>query len=118
METAQRRGRWGDGALAFASSSGWQCRGGRVDAGADLLLGRENAVEVPGATGAAGCTLLSGLLGLGFVALGLLVVYRRPGNPVGWIIAGVGVTAGASELVESYGVYSLSTEPGSLRVVR
>src|SRR5215211_7269769 len=54
------------------------------------------------------------LLGLGFVALGLLVVHRRPGNPVGWIIAGVGVTAVASGFLESYGVYALFTEPGRL----
>jgi hypothetical protein len=54
------------------------------------------------------------LLGLGFVALGLLVVHRRPGNPVGWIIAGVGVAATAAEFLQSYGVYALFTEPGRL----
>jgi hypothetical protein len=49
---------------------------------------------------------------LGFVALGILVVHRRPGNPVGWIIARVGVTAVASDFLEGYGVYALFTEPG------
>jgi hypothetical protein len=44
---------------------------------------------------------------LGFVALGILVVHRRPGNPVGWIIAGVGVTAVASALVYIGGVAGL-----------
>ena len=52
------------------------------------------------------------LLVLGFVALGLLVVHRRPGNPVGWIILGVGVAAAAAEFLQSYGVYALFTEPG------
>jgi hypothetical protein len=51
---------------------------------------------------------------LGFVALGILVVHRRPGNPVGWIIAGVGVTAVASEFLQSYGLYALIVERGRL----
>jgi hypothetical protein len=59
-------------------------------------------------------TLLSDLLVLGFVALGFLVVYRRPRNPVGWIIAGAGVTGLVSDFVESYAVYALYTDPGAL----
>ena len=59
-------------------------------------------------------SLLLELVLFGFVALGLLVVYRRPGNPVGWIIAGMGVAALASGFAESYAVYALFTEPGSL----
>ena len=51
---------------------------------------------------------------LGFVALGLLVAYRRPGNPVGWIITGMGMTALASGFVQSYGVYALFTDPGCI----
>jgi hypothetical protein len=67
-------------------------------------------------TGAAGVVVdvLLGLVLLGFVALGILVVHRRPGNPVGWIIAGAIVTAVASDFVQSYGVYALYTEPGRL----
>jgi len=56
--------------------------------------------------------VLPDLLALGFVTLGLLVVHRRPGNPVGWIIGGVAVTVVASEFLQSYGVYTLFTEPG------
>ncbi len=59
-------------------------------------------------------SVLLELVLLGFVTLGLLVAYRRPGNPVGWIIAGMGVAAVASGFAESYAVYALSTEPGSL----
>ena len=67
--------------------------------------------DVPGAAGIVVYAILDLVL-LGFVALGILVVHRRPGNPVGWIIAGVGVTAVASGFLESYGVYALFTEPG------
>ena len=67
-------------------------------------------------TGAAGVVVnvLSDLGLLGFVALGIIVAHHRRGNPVGWIIAGVGVTAAASRFLESYGVYALFTEPGRL----
>ena len=61
-----------------------------------------------------GVSVLLDLVLLGFVALGLLVIFRRPGNPVGWIIAGVGVAAVAAGFAESYGVYALFTEPGRL----
>src|SRR5918994_5503696 len=67
--------------------------------------------DVPGAAGIVVYAILDLVL-LGFVALGILVVHRRPGNPVGWIIAGVGVTAVASGFLESYGFYALFTEPG------
>jgi hypothetical protein len=67
--------------------------------------------DVPGAAGIVVYAILDLVL-LGFVALGILVVHRRPGNPVGWIISGVGVTAVASGFLESYGVYALFTEPG------
>ena len=57
---------------------------------------------------------LSELVVLGFLALGLLVAYRRPRNPVGWIIAGTSMTATASDFVDSYAVYALITAPGSI----
>ncbi len=72
------------------------------------------AVNLSGAVVVVAPTLLSSIFGLGFIALGLLVVYRRPGNPVGWIIVGAGVTASVSDFVEDYAVYTLYTNPGSL----
>jgi hypothetical protein len=51
---------------------------------------------------------------LGFVTLGLLVSYRRPGNAVGWIITGMGISLALSGFAESYGVYALYADPGSL----
>jgi hypothetical protein len=50
----------------------------------------------------------------GFVTLGVLVSYRRPGNPVGWIITGTGISLALSGFAQSYGVYALYTDPGSL----
>lgn len=79
-----------------------------------LIMGRIYLAILNGNVTGAGVVVnvVLDLVLLGFVALGLLVVHRRPGNPVGWIIAGVGVTAVASEFLQSYGVYALFTEPG------
>jgi hypothetical protein len=76
----------------------------------EIYLSKLNR-DVPGAAGIVVYAILDLVL-LGFVALGILVVHRRPGNPVGWIIAGVGLTVVASGFLESYGVYALFTEPG------
>jgi hypothetical protein len=85
-----------------------------------LLLGRiylsvlNEAVNIFEAVWVVASTLLSGLLGIGLLALGLLVAYRRPRNPVGWIIVGTGVTVATTDFVESYAVYALHTNPGFL----
>ncbi|MBA2712677.1 MAG: hypothetical protein H0U55_03860 [Rubrobacteraceae bacterium] len=71
------------------------------------------AVDAPGAAGVVISTLPD-LLAFGLLALGLLVVHRRPANPVGWIIAGTVVTVGVTDFAESYAVYALYTDPGSL----
>jgi MYXO-CTERM domain-containing protein len=69
--------------------------------------------DAPGAAGIVVSTLPD-LLALGLLALGLLVAHRRPANPVGWIIAGTVVTVVMSDFVESYAVYALYSDPGSL----
>jgi hypothetical protein len=51
---------------------------------------------------------------LGFVTLGLLVSYRRPGNVVGWIITGMGISLALSGFAQSYGLYALYAAPGNL----
>ena len=51
---------------------------------------------------------------LGFVTFGVLVSYRRPGNAVGWIITGMGISLAVAGFAQSYGVYALYTAPGSL----
>ena len=77
------------------------------------LSALNRAGDAPGAAGIVVSTLPD-LLALGLLALGLLVAHRRPANPVGWIIAGTVVTVGLSDFVESYAVYALYTDPGSL----
>jgi hypothetical protein len=85
-----------------------------------LLLGQiylsvlNEAVNVFEAILVVASALLSGLIGIGLLSLGLVVAYRRPRNPVGWIIVGTGVTAATTDFVESYSVYALYTNPGSL----
>jgi hypothetical protein len=81
--------------------------------GSTYLSTLNRGPDVPGAAGIVVDTLL-GLGGLGFIALGLLVVHRRPRNPVGWIIAGAGLTGGASDFAQSYAVYALYTNPDSI----
>ena len=71
------------------------------------------SADVPLAARIVASTLLE-LVVLGFLALGLLVAYRRPRNPVGWIIVGAAMTGLASDFVESYAVYALITDPGSI----
>jgi hypothetical protein len=84
-----------------------------------LMIGRiylsilNRSADVALDAGILASTLLE-LVVLGFLALGLLVTYRRPRNPVGWIIVGAVVTGLASDFVESYAVYALITAPGSL----
>ncbi len=70
-------------------------------------------MDVPGYSGMVVYVVLD-LLALGFVALGLLVISRRPGNPVGWIITGASLIAVLSDVVESFGVYALFADPGRL----
>ena len=60
-------------------------------------------------------------LGTGFVlafvavllALGVLVAFRQPANPIGWIFLGVAVTVGLGGLAGSYADYWTSGEGGS-----
>ena len=58
--------------------------------------------------------ILFGIALLGIVTLGVLVSNRRPGNPVGWIITGGGLSLMLSGFAEGYGVYALFADPGSL----
>jgi hypothetical protein len=59
-------------------------------------------------------TIFLELVVVGLATLGVLVSYRRPGNPVGWIIIGTVMSLVLSGLAQSYGVYALYTDPGSL----
>jgi len=47
---------------------------------------------------------------------GAIVASRRPRNPIGWLLCGLGVQSGAQLLSEEYAVYALLAHPGSLPV--
>jgi uncharacterized membrane protein YhaH (DUF805 family) len=51
---------------------------------------------------------------LAFSVVGALIAPRRPDNPIGWILCGVGLSFALGSLAGEYSTYSLITEPGSL----
>jgi signal transduction histidine kinase len=51
---------------------------------------------------------------LAFSVVGALVASRRPDNPIGWILCGVGLSFAVASLAGEYATYALITEPGSL----
>jgi hypothetical protein len=54
--------------------------------------------------------LAAGLYG-GF---GRLIAARRPGNPIGWLLAATGLALALSILTEQYALYGLATDVGAL----
>jgi hypothetical protein len=59
-----------------------------------------------------------GLLAAGMALLcctpGALIIARRPGNSVGWILCATGLGAALSGAAGGYGIYAVLTAPGSL----
>jgi signal transduction histidine kinase len=51
---------------------------------------------------------------LAFPVVGALIVSRRPGNAIGWIMLGVGIISVVNEALHAYIKYTLTIEPGSL----
>ena len=51
---------------------------------------------------------------LAFSVVGALVASRHPGNPIGWILCGAGLSFALASLAGEYATYALITEPGSL----
>ena len=49
---------------------------------------------------------------LAFSSVGALIVARRPGNGVGWILCAGGLTIGATTLASGYAVFSLTGPSG------
>jgi hypothetical protein len=49
---------------------------------------------------------------LAFSSVGALIVARRPGNGVGWILCAAGLTIGATTLASGYAVFSLTGPSG------
>jgi two-component system, NarL family, sensor kinase len=57
--------------------------------------------------------LASGTL-LIFCFPGAVIIFRRPANPVGWILVAIGLSSGLSGFLAEYGLYALVTDPGSV----
>ena len=57
--------------------------------------------------------LLLGLVLLVFGWFGALIVSRRPGNPIGWVLCAFGVVGGLSGFASEYAIYGLITRPGA-----
>ena len=49
-----------------------------------------------------------------FALVGGLVASRRPTNPLGWLLVGIGLSGALGVLTERYAAYTLVVEPGSL----
>jgi hypothetical protein len=55
-----------------------------------------------------------GLALLAFPSVGALVASRRPGNPIGWILVGLGAMFAIAAFTSEYATYALLTEPEAL----
>jgi two-component system, NarL family, sensor kinase len=51
---------------------------------------------------------------LSFPTVGLIIAVRRPANPLGWLLLGMGLTLGLNDGMHAYGNYALVYKPGAL----
>ncbi len=49
-----------------------------------------------------------------FMAVGALIVSRRPGNAVGWVFSAIGVLSSTGVLAQEYAAFGYVTQPGAL----
>jgi hypothetical protein len=49
-----------------------------------------------------------------FPFVGALIAARHPGNPIGWIFCGIGLSEAITTLAGPYAIYTLVTAPGAL----
>jgi hypothetical protein len=83
---------------------------------ATLVLAGLNASRIgTSKTGAAAAVAVAVLL---YAGTGLLITTRVPGNPIGWLLGLVGLSAATSIFAEQYAVYGLATVRGSLPATR
>jgi hypothetical protein len=59
------------------------------------------------------CVLVALAAGL-YAGFGRLIAVRRPGNPIGWLLAATGLALALSVLTEQYTLYGLATAAGAL----
>ncbi len=58
--------------------------------------------------------VLNDVVNLAAVTFGIVLASRRPGNPIGWMFLGAGLSLAVNALGTSYGVHALVVDPGSL----
>jgi hypothetical protein len=75
-----------------------------------LNLGRPQDVDLAFTTG----ELLLRLAFLLFGWFGALIVSRRPGHPIGWVLCALGLMSGFGAFAVEYAVYGLITRPGAV----
>ena len=54
------------------------------------------------------------VISLALAVPGAILVGYRPANPIGWILAAMGLASGVSVVLGEYGYYALHTNPGSV----
>lgn len=83
---------------------------------AALVLVGLNAGRVGG--GNVGAYVFLAVAVLAYAGTSGLIVSRLPGNAIGWLLGGTGLSLAASMLTEQYAVYGLATARGSLPAAR
>lgn len=73
------------------------------------VLNREHAPR-PGLVYSLGACVTA----IAFSAVGALVTVRRPTNPMGWLLSGLGMAVIGTLLTQGYATYTLLTRPGAL----
>src|SRR5918998_763304 len=54
------------------------------------------------------------VVAVAFPALGLLILYRRPQHPIGWLFCGAGLVAGLDHFCGEYAIYAQQVHANSL----
>jgi hypothetical protein len=106
-----------------ASRLGWSAWAVSVAlAGLSLILSLLSIGVEPGAPGLSGTPSAADAVEasvyffavVAFATVGAFVIWRRPGNAIGWVFLAIGVVVGIRIAGAEYGEYSLLVRPGSL----
>ncbi len=77
-----------------------------VAVGCTVMLGVATVIP-PTAFSERVITILFGIFALSYVVVGTLVTARRPANPLGWLVLGIGAVSSAAVLLGAYAGYAL-----------
>jgi two-component system NarL family sensor kinase len=94
-----------------ASRHGWSLLGAAVALAAlGALLGVLNHFKPAGDV----ALWFDLVISLALAVPGAILVGYRPANPIGWILAAMGLASGVSVVLGEYGYYALHTNPGAV----